>query len=164
MSGSSVTGELVMRGSMFTEPCCKHWRLRPMLLLSFWPPQFQKKGTPWIIVCSCRCTRRMKNSHCQTGKEICSLKKKKKTNFNVIIAEGKVELVGSKSGIFFLTVTGRSETSQPGLTHFLQTPLLDFKQRNAPLREEEGRGGAIVSLQCQLAEREGIFLPLYGHL
>lgn len=54
-----------------------------------------------------------------------------------------------------MTVTGRSETSQPGLTHFLQTPLLNFKQRNAPLREEEGRGGgAIVSLQCQLAERE----------
>lgn len=74
-----------------------------------------------------------------------------------------MELVGRKSGIFFLTVTGRSETSQPGLTHFLQTPLLDFKQRNAPLREEEGRGGAIVS-QCQLAVREGICLPLYGHL
>lgn len=61
-----------------------------------------------------------------------------------------------------MTVTGRSEISQPGLTHFLPTPTLSLvflyppskKLRKAPPREEEGRGGAVVSLECQLVERE----------
>lgn len=51
----------------------------------------------------------------------------------------------------------RSEISQPVLTHSLPTPTLSssptFKEKLHPERSGTG-GGAVVSLECQLVERE----------